>query len=29
MPEALDAAVKKRGLKTQVKPLQVHEEMKL
>jgi L-ascorbate metabolism protein UlaG (beta-lactamase superfamily) len=28
-PEALDAAVKKRGLHTQVKPMQVHEEMKL
>jgi L-ascorbate metabolism protein UlaG (beta-lactamase superfamily) len=28
-PEALDAAVKKRGLHTQVKAMQVHEEMKL
>ncbi len=28
-PEALDSAVKKRGLRTQVRALQVHEEMKL
>jgi L-ascorbate metabolism protein UlaG (beta-lactamase superfamily) len=28
-PEALDAAVKRKGLKTQVKTMQVHEEMKL
>ena len=28
-PEALDAAVKKKGLHSQVKPMAVHEEMKL
>jgi len=28
-PDALDAAVKKKGLHTLVKPMQVHEEMKL
>jgi L-ascorbate metabolism protein UlaG (beta-lactamase superfamily) len=28
-PEALDAAVKKKGLHTQVRPMSVHEELKL
>ncbi len=28
-PEAFDAAVKKKGLRSQVRPMQVHEEMKL